>query len=268
MDRYPAAFLGDNWAVERFPVYGPMAVALIGQLPDEQQSRAFSVRLQRKLHNQGVTKMKLGPMPDLEVLARKIRKWTDDNRESVAKAVEQDPYPDMPAAVFNRAGENWTPLFAIADVIGGKWPARVRDAATAAAGAAQNESRKVELLRDFRDIFNELDTGGRQRLPQTLALTGRIAGIPLADYGQTDRIMSREAIALLCSKEDRPWRTWNRGREITELEVANLLDDFEIRPKQIRIKVSGNDTKPQGYLKIWFEDKWARYLSPRQESQN
>jgi putative DNA primase/helicase len=259
---------GDDWTVERFPVYGPMAVALIGQLPDEQQSRSFSVHLKRKLDNQSIKKMRIGPMPELDVLARKIRRWTDDNQEAVAKAYEQDPYPDMPTEVFNRAADNWTPLFVVADVIGGEWPAKVRAAAVAAVGASQTESRRVELLRDLQSIFSELDATKGNRLPVTVATSGRLGQILHLDRGQPDRIASREVVLLLNLKEDRPWKTYNRGREITELQVANLLDDFEIRPSQLRFKINGSGTRLKGYLKVWFEDAWARYLSPCQTPEN
>jgi len=48
---------------------------------------------------------------------RKLARWTADNFAAL-KGCE----PAMPPTAFNRLGDNWRPLFAIAQIAGGDWP--------------------------------------------------------------------------------------------------------------------------------------------------
>ena len=62
-----------------------------------------------------------------------------------------DADPDM-GILINRPADNWRPLFAIADIAGGRWPAR-RAVAEAAETAKQDQSRRTMVLSNIRDIF-------------------------------------------------------------------------------------------------------------------
>jgi putative DNA primase/helicase len=57
----------------------------------------------------------------------------------------------MPPELFNREADNWRPLLAIADVIGGDWPEHMRAIAVRAAAAASEDD---PLLSALREIFS------------------------------------------------------------------------------------------------------------------
>jgi Protein of unknown function (DUF3631) len=84
--------------------------------------------------------------------------------------VSETPYlrgiePAMPEtlnAAGDRAPDAWEPLVAIADVAGGVWPQRARNAALALTGvdmaALADSDVDIELLSDIAQILNACDT--------------------------------------------------------------------------------------------------------------
>lgn len=150
-------------------------------------------------------------------------RWVADNAERIRGAE-----PDVPSGLFNRAADNWRPLLAIADVAGGEWPARARQAVQSAR-PDDDESTRILLLADIRAIFAE-----------------RAA----------DRLASAELVEALVAIEGRPWAEWKNGKPITTNGLARLLAPFKIVPATIRV----GDRTPKGYLLSQFEDAFIRYL--------
>ena len=99
-----------------------------------------------KRRDEKAESLRLDRMETFEVLGRQAARWARDNRVSLARAD-----PAMPAALFNRVADNWRPLMAIADAVGGKWPERVRRVAEAAAAQDKDESARTMLLADLRE---------------------------------------------------------------------------------------------------------------------
>jgi hypothetical protein len=138
-------------------------------------------------------------------------------------------WPDLPNEIQDRDADVWEPLVAIADAIGGDWPAKAR----AAGIALVAESKEVEpslgirLLTDLRSIFE-----GEQELPSKLILE-RLQALP-----------------------ESPW-TDLRGKPLDERGLAKRLRAYGVKPKTIRTS-SGT---PRGYSKADLEDQWRRYLS-------
>jgi hypothetical protein len=147
----------------------------------------------------------------------------------------------MPPGIINRVADNWRPLIAIADAIGGSWPERARKACLAADPDGDNTSHIELLLGDIRDIFD------------TLAV---------------DRISSAHLIEKLCEITPRPWSEFgNSGKPITQNKLARLLKGPDIGPKQVRIMVIDDDGKEQenqirGYERSQFDEAFERYLAP------
>src|SRR5215469_18028092 len=73
-------------------------------------------------------------------LCRKLARWCSDNRAALESCD-----PQLPPGVYNRLADNWRPLFAIAAVIGGKWPKRCADALA-----------KLTSVRKIRSSVNRL----------------------------------------------------------------------------------------------------------------
>ena len=138
--------------------------------------------------------------------------------------------PDVPAALNDRAADNWRPLLAIADAAGGEWPVIARKASLALATEQNDDSIDVQLLRDIRAIFDE-------------------RGV--------DRLASQDLVTALVALQDRPWSEW-KGKPMTANALSRLLKKFSIYPNSIRIGPSTKDT-PKGYMRVRFEDAWSRY---------
>ena len=146
-----------------------------------------------------------------------------------------DVDPTMPPGIFNRTADNWRPLLAIADIVGGEWPVRARTAAVALSGsdADDAESMKVQLLVDIHTIFQHVSE---------------------------DRIMTKALLSRLQEMEDRPWNNFRRGKPLTARTLGDTLRSFKIFPNTIRFSDGG---VAKGYEKLAFENAFARYLPPQ-----
>jgi hypothetical protein len=129
---------------------------------------------------------------------------------------------------------------AIADLVGGDWPARARRAAVALSGTVEEdeESRGVQLLMDLRTIFTA-------------------AGMPEA-------IFTSELLEKLNERDESPWGTWHNGHGLRPHDLARLLRPFAISPHQVRI---GEQSK-KGYRSEQLGDPWARYLQDQRNKGN
>jgi hypothetical protein len=70
-----------------------------------------------------------------------------------------------------------------------------------------------------------------------------------------DRMPSQELVAKLVKMEDRPWIEWRNGKPITPRQIAKLLEQFKIAPRNIKLM----GTVPKGYIAEDFADAFARY---------
>ena len=174
--------VGDDHEPRSFSTYGACAIALIGQLPPTLTDRSVPITLTRRKRDETITPFRLDRVDHLVVLARKLARWTTDNAVAIA-ATE----PTMPAGIYNRAADNWRPLLAIAEVAGGKWPARGQTAALKSVAADIDDASLLELLLgDIRDDFRQ--AGGEQGRPAdripSAALAEALAEIGGATLGR------------------------------------------------------------------------------------
>jgi hypothetical protein len=76
-----------------------------------------------------------------------------------------------------------------------------------------------------------------------------------------DRISSKDLIAELVNDEDGPWAAYGKsGKPIAPRQVAHLLSDFKIHPRNVRGAVGPKTAS--GYDRDWFTDLFIRYLDP------
>ena len=106
---------------------------------------------------------------DLAILRRKLARFVADNEQRL-----RDADPAALAVDNDRAKDMWEPLLAVADVAGGDWPKRAREAGQALAQESETETAeadvKLVLLADIRDIFAKEP---RRRLPRPTCSTLR-----------------------------------------------------------------------------------------------
>ena len=217
---------GDAHEPTRFSTWAPLAIAKIGGLYATLHSRSIVVPMQKRKPGEPIEKFRPDRVDALHLLARKTARWAKDN---LAKLKTADPL--VPEGLGDRAADNWRPLLAIADLAGGKWPARARKAASTLSGTREGEetSYRILALEDIREIFRSC--GG-------------------------DRMRSADLCAKMIVLEDRPWPKDMNGRKLTQHALSRLLKDFKIRPRGFR---DGKAT-PRGYHLKDFEDAFARYL--------
>jgi putative DNA primase/helicase len=140
--------LGDKQELRDFAIFGALAFARNGRLPDDLEQRSIVIEMQRRLPNESLSELREGRCESLQNLARMCARWADDFADDI------DGYdPDMDGLI-NRDADNWRPLFAIADVIGFDWPMRIREAAVNLA-PRESESTGPMLLADIMAVFEQ-----------------------------------------------------------------------------------------------------------------
>jgi hypothetical protein len=150
---------GKNIETEEIPAYAAVALAGLGWLPDTILSRSVIIRMRRRHAGERV-----------EPYRRRVHAAEGyrirDLIAAWASSVSVE-WPELPNEIQDRDADVWEPLVAIADAIGGEWPARAR----AAGVALVSDSKEVEaslgirLLADLKSIFE-----GEQELPSKSVL--------------------------------------------------------------------------------------------------
>ncbi len=225
--------VGDDHEPRAFSTWCAIALAGIGDLPDTLASRGVVIRMQRRRSDEPVERLRERRVEaEAGPLCRQLARWAAD----VGPQLE-DADPNLPAALDGRPADNWGVLVGIADLAGGPWPKRARDAAVTLAGLTTvDEPAGIDLLHDLRDVFNDRDT---------------------------DRLSSEDVASALAIMQDRPWPGWRRGKPITSYGVARLLRHFGVQPRQVRF---GTETR-KGYLREDLEEAWTRFI-PDTESKH
>jgi hypothetical protein len=219
---------GTKLQVKAFPVFCPVALAGIGQLPDTVQDRAIVIRLRRRRADERIEKLR---RRRIEAEAAELgRDFADAFDEP---AIEQLTVldPELPAGLPDRAEDIWEPLIAIADLAGGDWPAVARATAS------------------FLTLEDRNDDG---------SLTELLLADLQAVLGTDDKIASDELCRRLASREESPWATW-RGKGLEPRGLARLLRHHDVKPRQVWI--DGENVR--GYRAADFAEAFDRYLPNR-----
>src|SRR2546427_5462569 len=107
----------------RFSCWCPKLMCLIGRLPDTLADRCIVIRMQRKTAEEKCERLRQVQI-ETEALRSKCARFIADHAEEVA-----DAKPGLPGELHDRAGDIWEPLLCLADLAGGAWPQRAREAA-------------------------------------------------------------------------------------------------------------------------------------------
>lgn len=218
---------GDEHEPRTFSTWCAKSIALIGNLPPTLRSRSITIQMKRKTGKDKVEDFHGHyPYPELEVLKRQAWRWTHDNLAAIKGAKSQ-----IPDGLINRTKDNWSPLFAIAEIAGGQWPKKCREAALGFQKSKPDEtSVGVMLLADLQNFFRESE------------------GKPLP---------TEEILAELTKLDERPWGEWKKGKPISAIQLARLLKPFGIRSRTIRVR----ENTPKGYGLDECHDAFTRYIA-------
>jgi hypothetical protein len=199
----------------------------IDALPGTLHDRSIVIRLERAKSDEPYVPFDSDKTQSETELCQKLARWCAENRERFVAAD-----PELPPGVFNRLADNWRPLFVIAEIAGGDWPQRAKEAFT-----------KLTSTED-------LDAQGLGTM-----LLADIAATFAAK--NTDKIFSAQLCEELIAIEGRPWAEWGRQRKpISPNQLATRLRRFSVSPHEIRI----GEKTGRGYELGDFEDVFSRYL--------
>jgi hypothetical protein len=219
---------GDSHDVRGFRVFAPAVLCGIGPLPGTLHDRSIIIRLERAKPGELRERFDSRRASGVKELCRKLARWALDNFKCL-----ENCDPRMPDGAFNRVADNWRPLFAIAEIVGGDWPQRAVDAFVKLTSTMDADAQGIGimLLADLKGIFDEC---------------------------QSDRIFSKHLVGALNDMIERPWPEAKHGKPISETWLARRLRPFGISPRTLRI---GRETRAKGYDIADFADAFERYLS-------
>ena len=215
-----------------FSVFCAKAFAGIGDVPGTVKDRSIVIRLERRRKNEPVQRFRRREVVErTSKLQERFAQWADQTvLDQLTRA-----RPDIPDGLSDRAEEGWEPLLAIADLAGGEWPKKAREAAIELSGGGSDDlTWAVLLLSDIRKVF---------------AAKG------------ADRLTSAELAEALNGLEESPWGEI-QGRALDARSLARRLKHFGVKPRTIRF--AGGTAK--GYqLDDHLLDVFARYLADPEE---
>lgn len=223
--------VGDENEVRAFRTFAPFVYAMVGKPTNTFDSRTIAIELRRATPEKARALLSLEDEDDedkrLSDMGRKAARWVADHLDALAKIRS-----DM-AELVNRPAMNWRPLFAVADLAGGDWPARVRKAAAAAVRVRGDQDIKAELIIDIKSVMDE---------------NRAVEEWPSA--------MLAEHLAML---EGRPWAEFGKAQKaITQNAIARLLKPFAIAPTVI----GPEGGQARGYCRWQFKEVFDAYAAP------
>jgi hypothetical protein len=234
--------VGGEIRPKRFSTWAPKAIAGIGSLVDTLEDRSIILTLQRKGPGQKVVRLRRRDNSNFERVRRRALKWANDNLRSLEEVDATDSI-NVPEMSNDRAMDNWRPLLAIAELSGGAWPEKARQAALALSGEdPEAGSLGVRLLADIRDAFKPGEEG----------------------------IFTKTLIERLTADPEKPWADYKNGKALGPKHIGDLLRPFGITSETVRPNEAGitdpgvKDAK--GYKCVRFEEAWASYLSVQDHS--
>lgn len=214
---------GPTHEVRMFPVYAPVAMAGLGDLPDTLMTRSVVIRMRRRAPGEYVRPFRRRQAePDGHIIARDLAAWTGLVEDDLSNA-----WPVMPDGVTDRPADVWEALVAIADAAGGSWPRRAREACLelCKVNSSRDASLGIRLLTDLRAVF-----------------------------GDEDRLSTEEVLTRLHALEESPWDDL-RGRPLDARGLARRLGQYEV--ESTKVKVEGASLR--GYRREDLWDAWQRY---------
>ena len=151
---------------------------------------------------------------EFAVLRRKFARFAADNAAAL-----KDAKPTMPAGFNNRVAANWRLLLAIAELAGGAWPKKAREAAERLTRTGRRPSDGVQLLAAFAEMFA---------------------------HGRKEDHVQNVGAALRADPTS-IWAEYNHGGPITQRQIARLLDDYDIHPVPLH-PTKRKDFARRGYV--------------------
>jgi hypothetical protein len=215
---------------QRFSVFSPKAIALIGKMTDVLMDRSIEVPMRRRTKAEKIHRFIFArAYAEADPFRRQLLRWATDHRDGVREAYFTLPLPEW---LEDREAELWSPPLAVARAA---IPDRIGEVESIAqvmvrAKAAADDSIGERLLADLHGIFEGYDFLPTQKILEQLhAIEGAL------------------------------WAEYRTGKPITARGLADLLKPFGIESEKRRHQ---GQAGLRGYSREAFRDAWERYLPP------
>jgi hypothetical protein len=242
---------GDPIFEERF-CYFPKAFAGNQRLPDCLRDVSIPIALEPK----GVLRSKPDDpdssflrfrqddnQAEADSLSVDLHQWYEDHAEALKKMPSYQE-SQFPPELSSRQQDCAEPLLIIADLIGGDWPQRARNALVNAfaLSAFEDFHSSKQILADIHQAFTT---------------KGNPAWLSTADV-----------LEFLHAMDDRAWDEWSKGKPMTSKDLGRLLHPFGIKSKNHRTEEGNKGDKDKGvkdkvvkgYSLEAFQKSWHKYL--------
>ncbi|MGY8668756.1 DUF3631 domain-containing protein [Bradyrhizobium sp. UFLA05-109] len=229
---------GSTVVTEEVPVYSAVAMAGLGWLPDTLLSRSIIIRMRRRLKTETIEPFRQRiHVREGQAIGQRLAVWAKPMLKNAEAA-----RPELPAGVEDRQADAWEPLLVVADLVGGEWPQKAREAAAALVTVARETpvSLNLRLLEDLRTVFLNRLTAVEQAQPPGLS--------------------TKKILDDLCTLEDSPWQTINKGERLSPDQLSRRLRDYSVKRTNLRL-TPGVREQTKGYPIAPLADAWRRYLS-------
>lgn len=185
--------------------YCPKAFAGIGGLPRTIADRSIPIVMRKRTAFTPVARLRQRDFKDEAQVPRMLLvRFGAQNVSKLGYA-----RPEIPHELDDRAADVWEPLLAIADAIGGTWPARAREAAVVLCShrkEADTDGIQFRLLADVKQVFDRIDA---------------------------DRLKTEVLLGLLVGLEEAPWSEID-GKPLDARGLADAIRGFGLGPKKLR----------------------------------
>jgi Protein of unknown function (DUF3631) len=260
---------GGGYDEREFSTWAATWIAGIKKIPETVEDRSVVLRLNRKLPSEKVARFRGRDGGELEILRRKVARFVIDNERRL-RAIEPD-MPEAMSAAGDRAPDAWEPLVAIADIAGGAWPARARNAALALAGvdkaAPADSDLGAALLSDIAQILDACDayapTAEQLKNSKHIAIEAlealKCGEEQLAGNERRPRrvvgLGAEQLTNALATFEERKWSAWDKGKPMRPHQLARLLGAYGVRSQSLR----DGEVVFRGYPRDRLDDAIERY---------
>jgi hypothetical protein len=224
--------VGPRGEIVEFDPYSTQAIAMMGlNMPGATLSRCIVCMIWPKLPSEVVDDFDECDDEEFKILRRKLARWSVDNAIALRSAKPESSFN-------NRMQKNWKVLLAIADLAGGEWPKRARDAALELETDRDEPSEGVRVLAAIRDLM-----------------------------GARTEITSAEICKALAADPTSEWSNLRGKGPISQAQLAALLRPYGIRPVTLH-PTRRADLTCHGYRRSQFEKPWARLLQKPSKDPN
>ena len=213
-----------GFEVKEFSLWSAQVIAGIGSQADTLLSRSIKILLRRKTLDEKIHRMTYTHHDDRKHVRESLSQWANEKAEYISEIPEK-----RPEGASDRAQDNWTPLFIIADLVGEDWPEK----AVAAFKKLEIDEKDdtdasvgVELLQDIKSIID-----------------------PMAN----DHIPARRLREALTGIPDGKWASFNYGKPISDRWLSKRLQEYKVKSTKLR--------EHNVYWFVELKDAFNRYIS-------